>query len=275
LCARLIETSKADILEHYVGPVLFEPLAAGQVFDSMLADQLAAQPVPLGMGARAEDSMERKIGLRILPRTFHVYDDPTPKRFDDKILAGWYDYDDEGVAAGRVPIVEHGILKNLVAGRAPTKKIKATTGHARSPDYRDPAASVGCLYFEDEEGISDDELRRELIQAAREEGLDFGIRVAGIRGGGGELGEPIHAYKVFVEDGHEAPIRGIEFLPIQVRSLKRLLAAGKRREVYNNIGAIGRSVIAPAIIFEELELTKIDEEKDRLPYLQPPALRTD
>jgi len=38
---------------------------------------------------------------------------------------------------------------------------------------------------------------------------------------------------------------------------------------------MGRSVIAPAIIAEELELTKIEEEKDRLPYLDSPAMRAD
>ena len=275
LCAKLIETSKADILEHYVGPVLFDPVAAGQVFDSMLAGLLAARPVPLGRSASPEDSMERKIGIRILPRTFHVYDDPTQERFEDQILAGWYDYDDEGVATGRVQIVEKGVLKNLVAGRAPTKKIKGTTGHARASGFRDPVAIVGCLYFEDEEGLGDDELKEALIEAAREEGLDYAIRITGIRGGGGRLGEPIRAYKVFVEDGREVPIRGVEFLPVQVRSLKRLLAAGKRRKVYNSIGAIGRSVISPAIIAEELELTKIQEEKDRLPYLDSPAMRAD
>ena len=275
MCGKLIETSKAEILEHYVGPVLFEPVAAGQVFDSMLADQFAAQPVPLGRGSRPEDSMERKIGIRILPRTFNVHDDPTEKRFEDRILAGWYDYDDEGVATGRVQIVEKGVLKNLVAGRAPTKKIKGTTGHARASGFRDPVAHVACLYFEDEEGLGDDELKQKLIEAAREEGLDYAIRIIGIRGGGGSLGEPIHAYKVFVEDGRETPIRGVEFLPVQVRSLKRILAAGKKREVYNRMGAMGRSVIAPAIIAEELELTKIEEEKDRLPYLDSPAMRAD
>lgn len=276
MCARLMATANAEILEHYVGPVLFEPRAAGQVLSSMLADQLAAQPVPLGMGGRAEDSMERKIGLRILPRSFNVHDDPREKHYEGEILAGWYDYDDEGVPAQRVQIVGDGILKNLVAGRAPTKKIKGSTGHARAAGFRDPVATIGNLFFEDEDGLDDEALRAELIQAAREEGLDYAIRVARMEGsGGGYLGDPVHAYKVYVEDGREEPIRGVEFLPVQVRALKRLLAAGKRRDVHNEIGSIGRSIIAPAIIFEELEITKIDEEKDRLPYLKPPALRTD
>ena len=273
LCQNLIELSKAPVLEQYTGPVLFEPKAAGTVFETLLGDRLCARPLPLG-GGWEDQSFERKIGLRILPRSFEVYDDPGPERFNGKALAGAYSFDDEAIRHKRVSLVERGKLQTLLAGRSPTKKIKATTGHGRGGGFRDAQATVGCLYITDADGLSAEELKTELIEAAREEGLPFALRVASMRPGGrGGLGDPIYAYKVYVEDGREELVRGLEFLPVEPRSLKRLLAAGKDREVYNSFGRVSSSYIVPAIVFEELDLHKIDREFDKLPIVKSPAQR--
>lgn len=275
LCDRLNQLAEAEILEHYVGPVLFEAKAAGRVFEAMLGSQLAAQPTPVGYGGGfGDDSFEKKIGLRILPRTFDVHDDPTEQEYDGTVLAGAYNYDDEGVPPRRVELVENGILKSLVAGRAPTKKISGSTGHARSSGFSDPRATVGCLYVADEEGMPADQLKEELVQTAREEGLEYGLRITGIQqGSGGQLGDPIYVYKVYVEDGREELVRGLTFLDVNVRAMKRILAAGNEPEVYNSIGSVGSSYICPAMLFEELELTRTSEEFSKTPILPPPQLR--
>ena len=273
LCERLIVATKSEIPEQYTGPVLFEPAAACRVFDALLADKLCARPIPLGAGRWGDTSLEKKLGLRILPRSFSVYDDPTVRKHDGKALSGAYTYDDEAVPAQRVTIVENGILENLLSGRAPTKKINGSNGHARSGGFGDPYAAVGCLYFSDANGLSADELRQELIQAAKDEGLEYGLRIVSLESGGGGLGNPIAAYKVYVDDGREEPIRGMRFKPIQTRSLKRLLAAGTEVEVYNASSGVGSSIVAPAILFEEIELTRIEGEWDRPPILASPATR--
>ena len=275
LSQKLVALSQAPVLEHYVGPALFDPVAAGHVFDAMLSDGLCARPIPLGGNTADDQSFEKKIGRRILPRTFDVYDDPTMPRWNGAVLAGAYSIDDEGVKPQRVTLVENGILKTLVAGRSPTKKIKQSTGHARSSGFSDADASVGCLYITDSLGMSGEELKQELIDAARDEGLDFGLRVASLESGyAASLGNPIYAYKVFVEDGREELIRGMEFLEVQPRVLKRILAAGKEPKVYNAVdGGVSRSIIAPAILFEELELTRIEEEFEKPPILKSPFVR--
>ena len=65
-----------------------------------------------------------------------------------------------------------------VRSRAPTKKIKATTGHGRSRGFGDVRASIGCLYVSDKLGVPEDQLKEELLKAARDEGLPFALRVA-------------------------------------------------------------------------------------------------
>lgn len=274
MCRKLIALSEAPILEHYAGPVLFEPLAAGMVFEALLADGLCARPTPLGSGGWGDDSLEKKIGLRILPRSFTVVDDPRPQRLEGAVLAGSYTYDDEAVAPQRVSLVEKGVLKTLLAGRAPTKKIKHTTGHGRGAAFGDPEAMVGCLYVSDDKAVSAEQLKQSLIDAAGEEGLPFGLRIESMEDSGyGSLGDPICAYKVYVDDGREELVRGLEFLPVETRSLKQILAAGTKRKVHNAMSGVPASIIAPAILFEELELTKIEEEFDKPPYLKPPAQR--
>ena len=93
------------------------------------------------------------------------------------------------------------------------------------------------------------------------------------------LGDPVFVYKVYVDDGREEMVRGCEFGPIKVRDLKDIIAAGNTPTVYNYIGmGMGgttppSSIIAPAVLFEELELNKIEQEHDKLPILKPPITR--
>lgn len=274
MCKDLISSSEAPVLTQYTGPILFDPIAAGSAFDSLLSLGLAARPQPLGSGEDSDQSLEKKIGLRILPRTFNVYDDPNPKDFEGKVLAGAYDYDDEAVKPQRVSLVEKGILKTLVASRAPTKTIKKTTGHGRASGFSDPRSYTGCLYISTETPLPPAELKQELLQAARDEGLPFALHIKSVKEGEvGSIGNPIQAFKVFVDDGHEELVRGLQFRPVEVRSLKRLLAAGSERKVFNTMSPVTASVISPAILFEELELTKIEGEFDKLPILPSPLVR--
>lgn len=274
LCDRLIALAKAPVLEQYTGPVLLEPKAAGKAFESLLGDRFCARPIPLGGGDWGDRNFERKLGLRILPRSFEIHDDPTQTRFDGKVLAGAYSFDDEAIRPKRVSLVEKGRLKTLLAARAPTRKIKGSTGHGRSAGFRDARSSVGCLYVTDSAAMTAEELKKTMIEAARDEGLDFALRVVSMKAGGsGGLGDPVYAYKVYVEDGREELVRGLEFLAVESGSLKRLLAAGKEPEVYNALGRVSSSYIVPAIVFEELDLRKIERELDKLPIAKSPLNR--
>ena len=98
------------------------------------------------------------------------------------------------------------------------------------------------------------------------------------RGGRKGPGDPIYAYKVF-PDGREELVRGLEFGQVKARDLKQIAAAGKTPTAYNYIG-IGfggatpaSSIVAPPLLFEELELSKIEEERDKPPILKTPIAR--
>ena len=213
---------------------------------------------------------------------------------------GSYEYDEDGVKARKVELVNSGKLKDMVMCRVPTKKLSGSNGHGRRGSRSNISQShIGCLFVEDEDGVSQTELREELIEAAKDEGLEFALRVTAIRSpdfgssnqdlrayftklqqGGSPLGDPVVAYKVYADsDKPDELVRGVEFGSVEFRSLKRILAAGLEPAVYNYIGlgyggtSPSSTIVAPSIVFEEMDVSKIEQEHDKLPILKSPLSR--
>jgi TldD protein len=301
LADRLGQAVKAPILEDYQGPVLFDGLAATQLFRQLLGSGITGAPDTVGTGRRSAqggDDPDNRIGKRILPPTFQIYDDPRDAAVDGSFLAGHYLVDDEGVPAQRVNIVVDGKLEGMVMSRTPTRRFTQSNGHGRRGGAESPRAALGCLYIESNKSVSAEELKKQLIEAADQEGLKFGLRVVGLqsrsgggggpggpggrgrRGGGGGggtrvIGDPIYVYKVFVADGHEEPVRSCEFTSVDLQGLRKILAVGKTRTVQNNV--IGTtpssSIIAPSVLMGEVELSRIKSEGERKPILAGPQTR--
>lgn len=304
LVNNLTSAMQAPILESYTGPILFDGLASNQVFQELLVPQLAGRVEPVGSrrSRRSQGTLENKIGRQVLPDTFQVYDDPSMADWNGKPLLGHYTYDAEGIPASKVSIVEDGDLQTLLMSRTPTKKLTGSNGHARRGSGSGRInAGIANLVIQDSSGLGDAELKSELIAAADDQGLDFGIMIRKIASnsmpnfssqrsmmnfimnmqrGGGEgptLGDPILVYKVFVEDGREELVRGCEFGQVKVRDLKDIIAASSTMKVHNQAG-MGRSsttssIVAPSILFEELELNPIEAEHSKPPLLGSPFFR--
>jgi TldD protein len=302
LAERLAALTRAPILEDYTGPVLLDGIAAPQFFRQLLARGVTGQADPVGArgrGAQGADGLESRLGKRIMPPTFQIYDDPRAARFQGEFLTGHYEFDDEGIAAQRVNIVVDGKLDGMVMSRTPTKQFAQSNGHGRRAAGESPGSTVGCLYIESTKSESAADLKKELLDAADSEGLKFGLRITSLqnragggggfggrgggfgRGGGGgagggrPIGDPISIYKVYVADGREELVRGCEFGAVDVRNLRRIIAAGNVLTVHNSTGGAtpSSSVIAPAVLFEELELSRTKRETEKKPLIEAPHAR--
>lgn len=306
LVAELTATLKAETMDRYSGPVLFDDLAAAQLFQSLLAGGLAGRPEAVGSDRRnpfERESLDKKIGTLILPKSFQVWDDPSVDKLNGQVLLGHYAYDDEGVPAERVDLVKDGKLLKLCLSQAPIAQQAGSNGHGRrGAGGGSLRADIGCLFIKCSAGLSEEELKAALIEAAQDAGLEYGVRIkllssgsglgggdmrrmmrmlsGGGGGGGVTIGSPVVAFKVFVDDGREEPFRGCELGPIRVTELKRIAAAGRQQEVHNvpASGGLGGSsasstIVAPAVLFPEIELAKSEEEHDHPPILKPPADR--
>ncbi len=81
-------------------------------------------------------------------------------------------------------------------------------------------------------------------------------------------------YRVYAKDGHEELVRGAVFSELDVRALRAdLSAAGNDPLVSNRVGGISSTVIAPSLLFDELQVKRGDASKDKLPDYPAPPLK--
>jgi len=304
MVAELDKSLSAARAEDYTGPVLFDGIAAAQLFEGLLANAVVARRRPTGgqgAGGRDRGEPESRIGMLLLPKSFQVFDDPSTPAFGDQALAGHYLHDNEGVPGARIQLVNDGKLVELCRARTPLKKGDVSNGHGRRGPGGMTIPGISSLFVESSEGLSAEELKAELIDAAKGAGLDYGMRVTSLytgmpqermqrqvramrraRGGGGggaaeAPSDPIVAYRVYVADGREEPVRGLEIGTLRPRALRRILAAGDAPIVLNSMGAGGpgmaTSVIAPSVLVDEIELTSLETERENPPILKAPSQR--
>jgi hypothetical protein len=293
----------APLLAQVFGPAMNgsrPPLAFQPVVEQMLS----------GLGGKSDWS--GRIGSRVLPPTVSLVDDPSARDFRGAPLLGGYAVDDEGVRAQKVTVVDKGNLKELLMSRRPGPDSESSNGHGRSGFLGDAKATMSNLFFNASETVSSAELKKKFLDQCRSEKLEYCIIVREMDnpalsllhqedfsellasfGGGAGTGDrlPLLVYKVYPLDGREEIIRGARIIGLNTRSLRNLAGIGNDNFVYNYmqsqiagfagtaLGAFGSaqgglpaSVVAPSLLFEELEVRGARGEPKRLPLLPAPPL---
>lgn len=312
LAAGLTALAAAPQGDDYDGPVLFEPLASAQLFGQVLGDALKVTRKPVPQPGRPApylpSELEGRIGARILPDWMNVVDDPTQTNWHGSPLVGAYTYDDEGVKAGALSLVEKGVLKNFLLTRTPVfKGFDVSNGRARlHGNYGAAAPDFSNLFVEATRTVSAADLKKQLIQLCKDRNKPYGILIrkldfpssasidelrrlfsASSQSGSGSrrVCLPLLVYRVY-PDGREELVRGLRFRDVSTRSFKDILAASDQSEVFSFLdnaypfalmGAGGyvspAAVIAPGVLFDEIALERSNEELPKLPVVPPPALQ--
>jgi len=264
----LREAPVAD--EDYRGPVLFSPGAAESVVDNLIARNALGQKPQLGAPARTTGAWSAEYKSRVMPEFLSVKDDPTMASFKDRTLVGGYAVDDEGVPGQRVSVVEKGKLVNYLIGREPIRDFPESNGHGRGGLNRRPAPEFGVLVVESSEPVPAVELKKKLIELAKQHDLKYGYFVESMGG----KSSPRVLRRVWVNDGHEELVRGGLFGELDTRSLRSdVIAAGDDLEASNRTGMVDQSIINPSLLFDELQVKRLDASKDKLPEYAAPALQ--
>jgi predicted Zn-dependent protease len=299
----------APLGESSSGPTLFEPEAAAQLLAQLLGDNLRAPRKPLAEPGRNVNfnpsELDTKIGSRILPDWMDVLDDPTQTVWQGKPLVGSYQFDLEGVPGKPVSVVEKGVLKSFLTTRQPVKSSSASNGHARlAGSYGARGAGISSLFVKTSQTDSVADLKKKLIDMCKERNKPYGMLVrkldypysagrgelqalaqSGPQSGGSvrPISPPVLVYRVYA-DGREELVRGLRFRGLSTRSLRDIVAASKESALFdyvNNgaplaiLGAGGllapTSVVAPALLFEEIEFEVPQEQLPKLPVVPPPT----
>jgi TldD protein len=275
-------------------PVAFQPVV----------DQLMNS-----LGARSDWS--GKMDVRVLPPTVTLVDDPSAKEYKGTGLIGSYAIDEEGVPAEKVTIVENGKLKTLLMSRRPGSDSDKSNGHGRSAYLAEPRPTMSNLFFSSSETVSKDDLKKKFSDACRAEKLDYCLIVrqmdnptisimhqedftdllASFGGNAATDRLPLVVYRYFPADGREELVRGARITGFNARSLRNIAAVGNDDYVYNfmenqtagvagtALGAFGSaqnglpaSVVAPSLLFDEVEFRGARGEPKRLPILPEPPM---
>jgi predicted Zn-dependent protease len=263
---QLREAPLAD--EDYHGPVLLSADSASIVFSSLIGENLLGNKPELGQNARVRGQFASSYRTRVLPEFMTLVDDPTLASVDGTELLGHYEVDDEGVTAQRVPLVEKGVLVNYLLGRQPIRDFPTSNGHGRaaSPMFW-PMPALGNLVVRSSDPVAPEELKKKLIAMCKDRGLDYGYYAETM----GAVRAPRLLYRVWAKDGHEELVRGALFGDLDQRSMRsNIVAAGSEQHVDNEILPIPHSVVAPSILFDDLEVKRQTSNKDKLPEYPAP-----
>lgn len=280
--AELESLVKSPLVEPFAGPTMLTGRAAAVFFHEVFGHR--------DEGFRQKDVNEgqtfaRKVGEQIMPDFITIVDDPTMARLNKDVLLGSYPFDDEGVPSQRVTLVDHGVLKNFEMSRQPLKDFPVSNGHGRRQIGAQPVSRQGNLIVESSHKVSNAELRRMFIEEIKKQGKPFGLLIDDIAGGFTFTGraqvqafqvEPLVVYKVYADGRPDEMVRGVNIVGTPLLSLTKIVATGDTTEVFNGYcgaesGSVPVAAAAPALLINEMEVSKKETSTDRPPILPPPA----
>jgi TldD protein len=267
LITSLADLRQAPLVEEeYHGPALLSADAATDTLLRLLGSGVTATRPRLGTEARTNGPFASSFHARVLPEFLDVVDDPTLKTFNGKGLAGAYDVDDEGVPAQPVQLVTDGKLDNYLIGCQPVRDFPQSNGHARAALSGPAHPVIGVLKISTKDGLSEGALNQKLLDMAKDRELKSVYYVETL----GPGLSPRLLYRIS-PDGKRELVRGARISDLDQRALRSSVqAAGKDLWLGNFSGEIPESVLAPALLLDDVTIRRANEKNDKLPFYPPP-----
>jgi predicted Zn-dependent protease len=274
-----------------------------------LAFQPVVEQLMSSLGGRSDWS--GKVGTRVLPAGVTLLDNPGAADYKGALLIGSYAIDQEGVPGDKVTLVDEGKLKNLLMSRRPGPDFEKSNGHGRSAFLVDARPAMSNLFFSSAEALSKEDLKKKFLDSCRAEKLDYCMVVrqmdnpslsllhqedfsellASFGGNAATDRLPLVVYKIYPSDGHEEIVRGARISGFSPRMLRNIEGVGNDSVVFNYmqnqtagvagtaLAAFGTaqnglpaSVVAPSLLFEEVEVRGARGEPKHLPLLPEPPM---
>lgn len=279
---RLSELKSAPMVDPYVGPAILRGRAAAVFFHEVLGHRVE--------GHRQKDDEEgqtftEKVGERVLPRFLSVIDDPTLSQVNGTDLSGAYPYDNQGVPAQRVSVVDAGIMRGFLMSRSPVEGFASSNGHGRRQVGKAVVARQGNLIVQASKSVSEQALEARLRSEIRRQGKPYGYIFDDITGGFTFTGrvtpnafkvKPVTVWRVFADGRPNQLVRGVDLIGTPLTTFQRILAASDQSRVFNGScgaesGWVPVSAVAPDLLIGEIEIQRTEKGHDRPPILPAPG----
>ncbi len=272
----------APVAEPFVGPAILSGHAAGVFFHEIFGHRVE--------GHRQKDETEgqtftKSVGNAVLPEFLSVYFDPTEQRVNGTDLNGHYLFDNEGVRARKVVVVDKGILKTFLMSRSPIKGFDHSNGHGRRAPGFEVVSRQSNLIVESGRQVPETRLRAMLIDEIRRQGKPYGLYFRKVTGGYTQTRRrglqaftviPLIVYRVYPDGRPDELVRGADIVGTPLASFSKILATSDSVEVFNGYcgaesGSVPVSAVSPALLVSEIEIQKKDTSLDRRPLLPRPS----
>ncbi len=270
----------ASIVDPYTGPAILSGRASGVFFHEVFGHRIE------GHRQKAENegqTFKKKVGEKVLPENFSVISDPTMRQLGAAGLAGYYDFDNEGVPAQRVTVVDHGVFKSFLMSRSPIEGFSHSNGHGRRQQGHFPVARQSNLIVQVDHPVSRAELKSLLIEEVKKQNKPFGLYFDDIQGGFTLTGRsipnafnvlPIMVYRVY-PDGREELVRGVDLIGTPLTTFSKIVAGDGEAATFNGIcgaesGSVPVSASSPDVLVSQIEVQKKEKSNARAPLLPAP-----
>ena len=279
--AELKALKNAPLVDPYSGPAILNARPAGVYFHEIIGHRLE------GHRQKLEDSGQtfaKKLNQKITADFITVYDDPNIKSFNGTALRGHYSYDDEGVKARRVNLIENGVLKGFLMSRSPIRDFVSSNGHGRKSAGNQVVSRMGNTMVEASKTVPYAKLREMLIEECKKQGKPFGLVFSDISGGFTYTGRgsgqffkvlPLLVYRVYADGRPDEIVRGVDIVGTPIANFSKIIAAADDTAVFNGTcgaesGAVPVSSVVPSILMSEIEVEKSKKSQEKPPVLEPP-----
>jgi predicted Zn-dependent protease len=280
MIADLQALRRAPAIDPYTGPAILSGRASAVFFHEILGHRLE------GHRQKNEDegqTFTHHVTEAVLPAGFSVYFDPTRRKLGNTDLAGYYRYDDEGVKARRVGVIERGVLKTFLMSRVPIQGFANSNGHGRRQVGFSAVARQSNLIVQVAAPKTRAQLKQQLIDQMRQQRKPFGLFFDDIEGGFTITQRgipnafevlPIMVYRVF-PDGREELVRGVDLIGTPLTVFSKVTAGDDQVAVFNGMcgaesGYVPVSAVSPGILISQIEIQKKPKSSERPPILRPP-----
>jgi TldD protein len=278
LLARL---RKAPIVEPFSGPAILSGRAAGVFFHEIFGHRVEGN-----RQRNADDgqTFSSRVGQQVLPPFLSVSFDPTVKKAGSIELMGHYLYDDQGVKAQRVTVVDSGVLKTFLLDRAPLKNFARSNGHGRAEAGFLPVSRQSNLQVESSKSVSREQLMNQLRDEAKRQGKPFGLLFDNIEGGFTTTGRgspnafnvlPNVVYRIYTDGREPELVRGVDLIGTPLAAFGKIIATDDRVDVFNGVcgaesGGVPVSASSPSLLVSEVEVQKKFQSQETRPILPAP-----
>lgn len=274
---------EAPLVEPYTGPAILRNRASGVFFHEIFGHRIEGHRQK---NVEEGQTFTKMIGHSVLPAFLSVVDDPTRARFGTQALRGFYRFDDEGVAAQRVALVEDGVLQTFLLSRSPVPGFARSNGHGRREPGREVVSRQGNLIVESEHAVPFEQLRTLLVEECRRQHKPFGFLFEDITGGftttsrGGPQAFkvlPVVVYRVYADGRPDELVRGVDIVGTPLSCFSKIVATGDDPGVFNGScgaesGWVPVSAVSPSILVSQIEIEKRQRSQERLPILPAPPV---